>query len=83
MEQIHIKETNRPISEKLKYILYWNEAYGANDYGFCCGHVTTNFKLYKLYLLPTMCGVDIVVFLHYILKASLKQKLKGKILKFF
>jgi hypothetical protein len=43
MEQINIKETKEPISEKLKYILFWNEAYGTNDYGFCCGHVKTRF----------------------------------------
>ena len=24
-------------SEKLKHILYWNEAYGSTEYGFCCG----------------------------------------------
>ena len=23
--------------EKLKYILYWNEAYGTKEYWFCCG----------------------------------------------
>ena len=22
---------------KMKYILYWNEAYGSKEYGFCCG----------------------------------------------
>ena len=24
-------------TEKLKTILYWNEAYGSTEYGFCCG----------------------------------------------
>ena len=24
-------------TEKLKTILYWNEAYGSTQYGFCCG----------------------------------------------
>ena len=22
---------------EMKYILYWNEAYGSKEYGFCCG----------------------------------------------
>ena len=25
------------VEEDPKYILYWNEAYGSRDYGFCCG----------------------------------------------
>ena len=24
-------------TSKLKHILYWNEAYGSTEYGFCCG----------------------------------------------
>ena len=23
--------------QRLKYLLYWNEAYGSTEYGFCCG----------------------------------------------
>ena len=33
-------QTNATNSEKLKYILYWNEAYGTKEYWFCCGQVT-------------------------------------------
>jgi hypothetical protein len=33
--------------KQLKYILYWNEAYGTTEYGFCCGQVFKkgNFNL--------------------------------------
>ena len=29
--------------KKLKYILYWNKAYGSDDYGFCCGQASCIF----------------------------------------
>ena len=32
------KVAESPINQqKLKTILYWNEAYGSTEYGFCCG----------------------------------------------
>ena len=36
----YTKDTDEDISKnatELKYILYWNEAYGSKEYGFCCG----------------------------------------------
>jgi hypothetical protein len=33
--------TNKGDEKKLKYILYWNKAYGSDDYGFCCGQVSS------------------------------------------
>ncbi len=54
-----------------KYILYWNEAYGSKEYGFCCGakpyqdfgckfrncHVTNNRSL-----LPSIDQFDAILF---------------------
>jgi hypothetical protein len=37
----------------LKYILYWNEAYGTSDYGFCCGQ-DPFIKVQQTYLLNFM-----------------------------
>ena len=31
------KTTKKETITKTKSILYWNEAYGSTEYGFCCG----------------------------------------------
>ena len=31
------KWNGNAVKTEPKYILYWNEAYGSTDYGFCCG----------------------------------------------
>ena len=37
LEQTAVTKTEA--KKELKYILFWNEAYGTTEYGFCCGQV--------------------------------------------
>ena len=37
MVQNSDKQDKVSLNNDTKYILYWNEAYGSSEYGFCCG----------------------------------------------
>uniref|UniRef100_A0A0K2TTZ5 Fucosyltransferase n=1 Tax=Lepeophtheirus salmonis TaxID=72036 RepID=A0A0K2TTZ5_LEPSM len=60
--------------ETIKYILYWNSAYGSLDYGFCCGkepYIKFNcrpkrncFVTNNRSLLPAVSDFDAILFNH-------------------